>query len=219
MIVVDRAEDLDFARFVRSGDTVVCGQGIAEPVTLTSALVAQRASIGRFSMFLGPTFSTTFNVEQADTIALISWCGTGSNAKLHAANALDIVPAHYSDLPLLFAQTVLRSDVVLLNLAEADGKFNLALSNDYVVDAARRARFVIAEVPAGLPWTVGGELPADIHPHVVVRTTRAPLTLADPDATRASEEERAIAALVVSLIPNGATLAVGVGVLPSLVFQ
>jgi acyl-CoA hydrolase len=57
---------------------------------------------------------------------------------------LDIVPTHYSELSVLFAKGACASDVVLISVDEpnAYGSFNLGLTNDYVLDAARRARCV-----------------------------------------------------------------------------
>jgi hypothetical protein len=52
-----RAEDLELARYIRPGDTVVWAQGTAEPLTLSEALVRQRHAIGPITLFLGPAFS------------------------------------------------------------------------------------------------------------------------------------------------------------------
>lgn len=221
MIVCSSVDALDLSALIRAGDAVVCGQGLAEPVTLTRALVAQRQSLGPISLFIGPTYSDSFQSTHGDSIAFRSYCGTARNAPLQAARVLDVVPAHYSDLPRLFSRGVFPADVVLLTLSEPDqhGRFNLGLANDYIVDAARRARVVIAEISDRLPWVYGAELPADIRPHVVVRTSRDPIYLASNALDDASEQDRAIARHVASLIPDGATLELGIGTLPDLVLR
>lgn len=221
MIVCSSVDALDLSAFIRAGDAVVCGQGLAEPVTLTRALVEQRQSLGPISLFIGPTYSDTFHPGHGDSIAFRSYCGTARNAALLAARVLDVVPAHYSELPRLFARGIFPADVVLLTLSEPDqhGRFNLGLANDYIVDAARRARLVIAEISDRLPWVHGAELPDDIRPHVVVRTSREPIFLASKALDDASEQDRAIAGHVASLVPDGATLELGIGALPDLVLQ
>lgn len=221
MNILDSPEALDFTLLVRPGDSVVCSQGLAEPVALTARLMQQRLEIGAFRMFIGPTFSDTFQPEYRDAVAFLSYCGTGRNAGLHAAGALDVVPAHYSQLPRLFAQGDLPCDVALLTATEDDktGGFNLGLANDYLLDAARGARLVILECSSRVPCVAGAELPGDIRPHIVVRTAREPLALDHKGLDEAAEEDRAIASHVSSLIPDGATLELGIGMLPNLVLH
>lgn len=221
MILCSSIDTLDLSSLIRAGDAVVCSQGLAEPVTLTRALVAQRKAIGPISLFVGPTYSNSFDPDHGDFIAFRSYCGTARNGPLQAARVLDVVPAHYSDLPRLFARGIIAADVVLLTLSEPDEheRFNLGLVNDYVVDAARRARVVIAEISDRLPWVYGAELPDDIRPHVVVHTSREPITLPRKGPEDASERDRAVAQWVASLIPDGATLELGIGTLPDLVLN
>lgn len=221
MIVHDGIDALDLSAHIRAGDAVVCGQGVAEPVTLTRALIGQREAIGRIDVFIGPTYSETFEPAHGDFISFRSYCGTARNARLHAANMLDPIPAHYSDLGRLFARGVLRCDVVLMTLAPPDehGRFNLGVVNDYIVDAARQARVVIAEISDRWPCVHGAELPDDIRPHLIVRTSREPLLMPRVELARASDAERGIASRVASLIPDGATLELGIGTLPDLVLD
>jgi acyl-CoA hydrolase len=215
MTQLDDPQALDFTSIVKPGDTVVCAQGLAEPVTLTRRLVEQRAAIGRFSLFVGPTYSDTLLPEHVDGIALRSWCGTGRNAALLAAGALDVLPVHYSQLSLLHACGALPSDVVLMSVSapDAQGRFNLGLTHDYVVDAARRARTVVLEVSARVPWVSGAELPEDIRPALALHTDREPLTL-ERGRDGADEVEFAIAQHVAARVPDGATLELGIGSLP-----
>jgi acyl-CoA hydrolase len=221
MLILDHPDELDLARLLRPHDAVVCSQGLAEPVSLTRRLVQQRAAFGPIRLFLGPTFSDTFRPEHGDAIAFHSYCGMGRNAALKSAGVLDIVPSHYSGLPELFARGSLPCDVALLTAGEPDaqGRFNLGLTCDYVIEAARRARLVIVEASSRVPWVLGAELPPDVQPDIVVRTDREPLSAGAKDGGASTEVEAAIAARASELIPDGATLELGVGVLPDLVLQ
>ena len=60
MIRVDAAQ-LRLADWIRPGDAIVMGQGTAEPLTLTEALVRQRGELGGVRAFLCAMFSDTFN--------------------------------------------------------------------------------------------------------------------------------------------------------------
>ena len=52
--------ELDLGAIVRAGDQIIWGQACAEPLTLTEALVEQRARLGGVSVFMGSCFSSTF---------------------------------------------------------------------------------------------------------------------------------------------------------------
>lgn len=209
-------EDLDLSRFIRPGDTIVVGQGCGEPLTLTAALAAERASLGRVRVFLGPSFAGTLRPEHGDHLGFTAYAASGSNQALARAGLLDILPCHYSTLPALFAAGTQKADVVLLLLGGAPGRYFLGMGVDYAIAAARRARVVLAEVSAHVPETPGSELPADLRLDAVLRSDRAPATLA-PAAL--GEAEAAIARRVAELVPEGATLELGIGALPDAILS
>src|SRR5258706_4627709 len=79
----DRADDVDFARYVRDGDTVVWGQASAEPSSLVDALLTQRAGIGAVRCFLGLSAGRTVRPEHADHVTFLSYTGGGGNLALY----------------------------------------------------------------------------------------------------------------------------------------
>jgi hypothetical protein len=90
------------------------------------------------------------------------------------AGRLDVLPSHYSRLPVH-----VPADGVLLQLsADRDGAgMSLGLANDTVSAAATRARLVIAEINQHVPWTFGGEIPADPRIDLFVESLKAPIEL------------------------------------------
>jgi len=206
-------QSLDLASIVRPGDTVMWGQATAEPVPLTQALMAQRHAIGDFKVFLGMTNSGTLKPEYADRIAFSSYCGTGGNRALVKAGKLDIVPCHYSQFPELIQSGRLKIDVLMLQLAPADehGAYSLGIAHEFLVQALDAARVVIAEVNDQAPWTCGERPVRDEDLDYIVRTSRAPLELFQPQP---GEAELAIARHVGGLIEDGATLQFGLGAMP-----
>ena len=206
-------QSLDLAAIVRPGDTVMWGQATAEPVPLTQALMAQRHAIGDFKVFLGMTNSATLKPECADRIAFSSYCGTGGNRALVKAGKLDILPCHYSQFPELIQSGRLNIDVLMLQLAPADehGAYSLGIAHEFLVQALDAARVVIAEVNDQAPWTCGERPVRDADLDYIVRTSRAPLELIQPQP---GEAELAIARHVGGLIEDGATLQFGLGAMP-----
>lgn len=209
---------LDFAALIRPGDTVVVPQGTAEPLVLTEALVRQRHAIGRLRVFLGAVFSRTFDPGCTDVIGFSGYGAIGGAAPLAKAGRLDPVPAQYSRLPAMFADGTLPADVVLLQLAPGrdGGPPCVALSHDYIVAAARRARLVIAELNPQAPWSFGAELPPDLRVDVVVDASHPPAALAP---ARIGEAEDRIARLVAERVPDGAVLETGIGAVPDAILS
>lgn len=205
---------MDFTGLVRPGDLVLCGQGTAEPLTLTRRLVAQKDAIGPFTCFLGAMFSETFAPERSAGITFRSYGAIGTSTALARRGELDVVPCHYSALERAFRTGAMRADVVLLQVAPPPpgrSGYSLSLTNDYVACAARHARLVIVEVNPDAPWTHGAALPEGRAPDLLVAADAPPQQLG---ATRSGETEAAIAHHVAPLIPDGACLQFGVGGAP-----
>jgi acyl-CoA hydrolase len=207
------ARDLDLSSLIRPGETVVVGQGTGEPLTLTEALVRQRHAISPMRVFLGAVFSATFTPEETDGIFFSGYGAIGAAARLAKSGRLDVVPAPYSRLPDLFDSGILPADVVLLQLSPPleEGRMSLGANNDYLGAAARHARVVIAEINDQAPWTFGAELPADLAIDYLVETSRP---TAELRSSRGGNVEESIAARVAALIPDCATLQIGIGAIP-----
>ena len=218
-VEIDGPAELEFARYLRPGDTVAWSQACGEPLSLTEALVAQRASISGVRCFLGIPCTDTVRPEHADHLRFTSYSGAGPNQALLGAGVLEIVPCHYSALPATLSAGPLRADAVLLALppARPDGSYGLGLSADYIRTLVGSARVVLAEVSDQIP-DVGCAKPlAASDLDVVVRTSRPPAHYHQARPVQAAEA--AIAALVADLIQDGATLQLGIGSMPSAVLH
>ncbi|RYE79882.1 MAG: acetyl-CoA hydrolase/transferase family protein, partial [Oxalobacteraceae bacterium] len=181
--------------------------------SLTEQLVEQRAGYSGAGLFFGTGFSETFRPEHADHLRFRGIGGIGTLRKLSSAGLLDPVPCHISAVADLIREGHVRTDVVMLLVSpvNAQGEHSFGLVNDYVRTAISRARVVIAEVSSQVPWTCcDAPLRAD-EITVAVHTDRAPLEL---PAARFGDIERRIAAHVSDLIPDRATLQMGIGAVP-----
>ncbi len=205
---------LDLARYVKPGDTVAWGQACAEPLTLADALARQRARLGGIRCFTGISSSPALRPENRDYLSFASYSAAGANRALRAAGLLDIVPSHYSELPRILGDGPLRADVLFLALPPAgpDGTFGLGLAADYLTPLIGRARTVIAEVNDQIPEIGCDRRLSRSELDVIVHTSRAPAEYPEPPP---SGVEAAIARRVAGLIPDGATLQLGLGTLPS----
>ncbi|MBA1223718.1 acetyl-CoA hydrolase/transferase family protein [Pseudomonas fulva] len=209
-------ENLEFAHLIRPGETVLWGQATAEPLPLTQALMQQRHHVGHFRVVLGIDRSATCQVEHADCVEFIAYCGAGGNRALADAGALRILPSHYSDFARMLASGALRIDVLIVQVAPADcqGRYSLSLACEYLLGCVDSARMVIAEVNHQAPWTCGERTLTDQDLDIIVHTNR-PLLESPPSRIR--EADRLIAGHIAHLVDDGATLQTGIGALPDAV--
>ena len=220
--VLESVAELDFARYLRAGDAILWAQACAEPRTLVEHLLAQQQAEGRavagLRAFIGVPAAGAISLRHAGQLQLTSYTGAGGNAALHAAGALDILPAPYSSFPELIRRGAIGADVVLVQLSppDASGRHSLGIARDYLVAALSRARAIIGEVSPLVPWTGGGPTLAasELAALVPSRYPPAEVVSAPPTAV-----QQAIAANVAGLIEDGATLQFGIGSLPEAVLR
>ena len=207
---------LDLARYIRPGAMVAWSQACAEPLTLTEALADQRKQLGGVRCFTGISSSAAVRPEHGDYLSFASYTAVGANRALSQAGLLGIVPSHYSELPRILADGPLRADVLLLALPPAgcDGTFGVGLGADYLAALIGRVPVVIAEVNDQIPDIGSDRRLSRDEIDVIVRTSRPPAEYPEPPATRA---EAAIARHVADLVPDGATIQLGIGRVPAAV--
>jgi acyl-CoA hydrolase len=207
---------IDLTAHIRPGDTVLVGQGAGEPRGLVEALIEQRHAIGPLTVFIGGTNSGLWRPEHADVLRFIGFGAIGRTAALSRAGVLDVLPVHLGSLPDLFTSGVIPIDVVLclVSAADDDGRHSLGLITDYVPAAMAAARVTIAEVNPNVPYTFGETIDGRDERLVTVADDRS---LASVKRRVPSDEDRAIAAHVAALVPDGATMQFGVGGTPDAV--
>src|ERR1700722_7545025 len=220
--VLASVAELDFSRYLRAGDAILWAQACAEPRTLVEHLLAQQAAEGQavaaLRAFIGVPAAGTISPRHAQQLELTSYTGAGSNAALHAAGALDILPAPYSSFPELIRRGTIGADVVLVHLSppDASGRHSLGIARDYLVAGLSRARVIIGEVSPLVPWTGGGPTLAASELAALVPSRYPPAEVMPPPPTAG---QQAIAANVAGLIEDGATLQFGIGSLPEAVLR
>jgi acyl-CoA hydrolase len=207
---------IDLSPFVRPGAGVWWSQASAEPTTLVHALLDQAHRLGPVRAFAGMSWDQRLTTALPPGVTLVSYGALGALRSLGRSERLQIVPCHYSALPRLFASGRLPHDVGLVQVSppDASGCCSLGIGVDYVADAVDHTPTLIAEINERMPATTGSPRIPVGRFSAVIRTDR-PLLEAPhrvPDGA-----ERAIAGHVAELVGNGATIQVGVGLLPTAV--
>jgi acetyl-CoA hydrolase len=201
---------LDFSRHVREGDVVAWPQGTGEPLGLTRRLVAQRHDLPPLELFVGMMTSRTVGPEHADRFRFRALNGAGSTRRLTAAGLADIVPAYVSAVPGLVRSGAIRVDVVLLRVRPhpRSGCYTVGVMADFVPAFVAAARCVIAEIDERLPVTSQDALVAVDDIDVLTECDAEEILLPDPNP---DEIDARVAARVAELIPDGATIQLGIG--------
>jgi acyl-CoA hydrolase len=203
----------DFFAHLQADDVVTWPQGTGEPLGLTRRLVEQRHALPPLQLFVGMTASKTLSPEQADRFRFRVLNGAGSTRKLTAANVADIVPCYVSAVPALVRSGAIRVDILLLRVKPhpKPGYFTVGVMADFIPALVAAARCVIAEIDERLPVTGQDALVAASDIDVLTQCDADEILLPDPEP---DEVDKRVAAHVAALIPDGATIQVGVGGLP-----
>ncbi|MEM6989879.1 MAG: acetyl-CoA hydrolase/transferase C-terminal domain-containing protein [Myxococcota bacterium] len=140
----------------------------------------------------------------------------GNTRRAVAEGRADFTPVFLGEVPSMFRSGELPLDVALVQVSppDAHGYCRLGLSVACALPAVESAQIVIAEVNPRVPRTMGNSA---IHVDAIdfgVETDR-PLPCAAPAAF--GDTERAIGEHVAALVPNGATIQVGIGKVPNAV--
>jgi acetyl-CoA hydrolase len=130
----------------------------------------------------------------------------------------DFTPCFLSEIPGLFKNGFLPLDVALIHVSPPDehGFCSFGVEVGVTKTAAPSARIVIAEVNPNMPRTLG-----DAFIHVSKITYAVPVDYELPETPMGDPSELAtrIAKHIASLIPDGATLQMGIGGIPDAVLR
>ena len=210
-------DPIDLSKLIREGDCIAWSGAAAEPVGLLERFSAALPTLPRCTGFASVGLSQALDARQvAGRMRVRALGGTGTNRRFQEAGALDVLPAHYGSLPDLVADGTLKLDVVLTTLSADGAGFNLGPQVDYIADAIPRARVVIAEINDQAPVLYGETAVASGDIDHVVHVSRK---LVEMRAGKPGDVEARIGANVARLVPDGATIQVGLGVLPDAVLQ
>ncbi len=205
-------DSIDFTRLLRSGDGVVIAQFTSEPLALAERFYAT-PGLPALDVFIGANMSGSMLEARAPGLRFTAYGAMLRTAELVRRDTLTVLPLHYSRIGAAFTNGQVRADLVMMQVARdpASGRLFVGATHGYMVDAARSARVLIVEVNAGAPLVRGGELPDDLRiDHLVESDCPLPIMIDKPP----SDDETSIARHAASVIPDGATVQIGIGSLP-----
>lgn len=205
-------------RHIHSGERIALGHAAAVPQTLVKALAEQKEAFEGVEIYhmlcLGP--GEYMSPEMAGHFRhRTNFVGANSRVAVEEARA-DYCPIYFHEVPKMMREGLLHIDIAMIQVSEpnAEGYCSFGISCDYTKPATECARLVIAEVNKQMPFVGGDNL---IHVSRLDHIVPCDYPLYTIPKAKAGEVEQAIGRHCASLIPDGATLQLGIGAIPDAV--
>jgi 4-hydroxybutyrate CoA-transferase len=203
---------------IRSGDRIYLQCAAATPSVLLDALVARAPELEDVTVIhlhtegpgphLAPEMAGHFRHRAL-------FIGPNARAAVNEGRA-DFVPVFLSDVPRLFDSGIEPLDAVFVNATppDAHGFCSLGPSVEAMHAAIRAARSVIVQFNSAFPRTLGESFIHVDDIDYAVEVDQPPYAVPMPVI---GDVERRIGEYVADLIPDGATIQMGIGAIPTAV--
>ena len=207
-------------KLIESGESLYIQGSTSIPEILCQALadrgpelkditVYAAFAVGRCEApFCRPEYKDIFNVKSLVVANNIRrWLADGYGTT---------IPAFLGEIPGLFRDGTLPLDVALLNvsLPNEEGYCSYGISADLAVSAVECARKIIVQVNKAMPFSYGDAL---IHVSKIDAAVEVDDPLVEVPTAVPTEIDSAIGRHIAEMIPDGATLQIGVGGIPNAV--
>jgi acyl-CoA hydrolase len=201
---------------VRSGDQVYIQCAAATPSVLLDALVARAPDLRDVVMIhlhiegpgphLAPDMAAHFRHRAL-------FIGPNARQAVNEGRA-EYVPVFLSDVPVLFERGLQPLDTVLVNATppDAHGFCSLGTSVEAMHAAIRAAKTVVAQFNEAMPRTLGESF---IHVSQIDYAIEVNVPPYERPVGELGDVERRIGEFVADLVPDGATLQLGIGGIPT----
>ena len=201
---------------IRSGDQVYLQCAAAVPSVLLDALVARAPELHDVSMVhlhtegpgphLAPEMAPHFRHRAL-------FIGPNARKAVNEGRA-EFVPVFLSDVPGLFERGLLPLDTVLINVTppDAHGFCSLGTSVEAMHAAIRAAKTVVAQFNGAMPRTLGDSF---IHVSQIDLAVEVDVPPYEHAVGELGDVQRRIGEFVADLVPDGATLQLGIGGIPA----
>ncbi len=203
---------------VRSGDHLHWPCVSGAPEILIRALVARAPELQNVHIthLYTEGYADYVLPQYADSFHLDSFFIGGNVRKATQDGLADYIPCSLSDTAKIIRQGLQRVDGVFLMVSEPDedGYVSLGTSVDCTLEAIEQARYVIAQVNRYMPFCYGD---ARIPISKINTFVRYDVPLIEAGNAELTEQDIAIGRFATELIPDGATLQIGIGNIPNAV--
>ena len=205
---------------IESGDSVYIGGGAGAPAVLVDGLIERAPDLRKVQLIHILTFIDAPYVDQKYEGSFRSnslFIGGNVRRAVQEGRA-DFTPIFLSEIPGLFQRKILPVDVALIALSPPDehGFCSFGVEVGTTKPAAESARIIIAEVNRQMPRTLGDSF---IHVSRLTHVVEVDHPLPEAPQGGSSPQQMRIGEHIAEMIPDGATLQMGIGSIPDAVLQ
>ncbi len=210
----------ELAQIVESGSICACPTCLPMPGAIVKA-IGDRARKGEIygvqhHQLLSIAGGDFVDPELKGKYDCVSWFTSSSARKGVQEGIYDYVPNHYSTVPTLWQNIMPRLDVFYTQVSPMDkhGYFTCGMTAAEVSMFMAKARIVLVEVNDQMPRVFGSHM---IHVSEVTGLCEVSSPLVELKNSEMTEIDVHIGHMIADLIPNGATLQLGIGGIPNAV--
>lgn len=206
------------ASLVRSGSRLYLGGGAGMPQILEHALAQRGRELENVEVvhvltfaggeYLDPKYKNSFRHRAL-------FIGANARQAVNTGRA-DYVPVFLSEVPGLFRDGSLPIDTAFIQVSPPDphGFCSYGVEVGVTKPAAESAKFVVAEINPHMPRVLGDSF---IHISNIDQIVEVDYALPETISPITTAEHEKIADLVAEMVPDEATLQLGIGALPNAV--
>jgi acyl-CoA hydrolase/GNAT superfamily N-acetyltransferase len=197
---------------IRPGEKIFIGSGAAVPGMLVQALANRAPRMQDHEILHGATFAAApyIGPQLQDSFRHNALFISGNSRDAVNAGLADYTPVRANAIPKLIRSGRFDPLVSLIQVAPGPrpGVYSLGVSVDCVRAAVERSRLVIAQLNPRMPYVLGEAVVTDQDIDILFEAEEE---LPEPPEWPFSDLESVIAKHVASLVPDGATLQLGLG--------
>ncbi len=202
------------------------GMAISEPPALLGALEerVKRGEIERLNVYyshsVAAAATTILKYEYLDAIRPRPFFPTiiertlARRGEQEGRRVIDYMPGNFSAMPRTLAAIGLDAFVVMVAPMDKGGFFSCGTNSDYTIPAARAAKRLIVEVNPRMPRVFGD---SSLHISRVDAIVEHESPLFSIPSREPTAIDRRIGGLIAEMVPDRATLQIGIGAVPNAV--
>ncbi len=207
---------------ITSGNRLFMTGNVSVPQTILAALVKYAPNLQNVEICQALTIGSADYVspDMEGHLKVNTFFISANIRKAVHDGRADFSPVFLSEFPLLFKHSILPIDVAIIHVSPPDehGFCSLGVEVGLTKSPAESAKIIIAEVNEKMPRTLG-----DSFIHVSRLNFMVPVDYPIPEMPMSedgpSEIVEKIAGYIAEMIPDGATMQLGIGAIPDAVLK